>query len=276
MDCVSSVRVASKEGSEIKSHNLFYDKGAFRMNLAPFSLFLVVFSGLCWTIVYIDSIRIGFKESTYAMPFWALALNFAWELLQTVFEYRVAGFVLQVGITALWFLLDCGIFYTWFRFGKKYFPANLKTHWFVGYSLLVLFSSFVLQYFFLVEFGLFPGRAYAAFLQNLLMSVLFIGMLVNRGSSEGQSLTIAVSKWLGTLAPTILFGLLGAQGLNGPNTLLLVTGIFCSLFDLIYIGMLARTKALEKPQIDQLLSGVSRENLHGETDTGEAVGNEIW
>ncbi|MEI6757868.1 MAG: hypothetical protein WCK85_08440 [Chlorobium sp.] len=108
------------------------------------------------------------------------------------------------------------------------------------------------------------------------MSVLFIGMLVSRGSSEGQSLTIAVSKWLGTLAPTILFGLLGAHGFNGPSSLILVTGLFCSLFDLIYIAMLARTKALEKSQIDHMFSGVTRDNLHRETDPGVAIGNEIW
>ncbi len=216
------------------------------MNLAPFPLFLVLFSGLCWTVVYIDCIRLGLKESTCAMPLWALALNFAWELFQTVYEYRAAGLVLQVGITTLWLLLDCGIFYTWFRFGKKQFPANLKASWFIPWSLLVLLTSFLLQYFFLLEFGLYVGRAYSAFLQNLLMSVLFIAMLVNRGSREGQSLTIAVGKWLGTLAPTILFGLVGAHGFSGPNRLILVTGLFCSLFDLLYIGMLVRVKALEK------------------------------
>ncbi len=216
------------------------------MNLAPFSLFLVIFSGICWTLVYLDSIRLGFKYLTYAMPFWALALNFAWELLQTVLEYQQAGFVLQVGITAVWFLLDCVILYTYFRFGKKYFPRNLPAHWFIIWSLLGLFTAFFLQYFFIIEFGLYVGRAYAAFLQNLLMSLLFIGMLVNRGSREGQSLAIAINKWLGTLAPTILFGVVGAQGMKGTNSLLLVTGIFCSLFDLIYIGMLLRTKEVEK------------------------------
>jgi len=210
------------------------------MNLASFPLFLVIFSVICWTVVYLDSIRLGFKEATYAMPFWALALNFAWELLQTVLEYQKAGFVLQVGITSAWLLLDCVILYTYFRFGKKYFPRNLPEHWFIVWSLLGLFTSLILQYFFIIEFGLYVGRAYAAFLQNLLMSVLFIGMLVNRGSSEGQSLTIAINKWLGTLAPTILFGFVGAEGMNGPSTLLLVAGIFCSLFDLIYIGMLLR------------------------------------
>jgi hypothetical protein len=40
--------------------------------------FLTLISGLAWTIVYIDSIRIGFRQKTYAMPMAALALNFAW------------------------------------------------------------------------------------------------------------------------------------------------------------------------------------------------------
>jgi hypothetical protein len=216
------------------------------MSFPLLPLFLVVFSGLCWTVVYFDSIRVGLRDSTYAMPFWALALNFAWELLQSVLEYQKSGFVLQVGITSIWLLLDCGILYTYFRFGKKQFPANLKAQWFMVWSGIGLVSALLLQYFFVTEFGLYVGRAYAAFLQNLLMSVLFIGMLVTRGSSAGQSLTIAVNKWLGTLAPTILFGVLGSEGLNGPDSLLLVTGGLCSLFDLIYIGMLVRTKTLEK------------------------------
>ena len=216
------------------------------MNLAPFPLFLVLFSGFCWTVVYIESIRVGFRDATYAMPFWALALNIAWELLQAVLEYQQAGMVLQVGITSLWFLLDCVILYTYFRFGKKYFPDNLPTHWFALWSMLVLVTAFLLEYLFIVEFGLYVGRAYAAFLQNLLMSVLFIDMLVRRKSSEGQSMTIAISKWLGTLAPTITFGILGAEGLNGPNSLLLMAGGLCSLFDVIYITMLLRTGAQEK------------------------------
>lgn len=34
---------------------------------------------------------------------------------------------------------------------------------------------------------MFAGGAYAAFLQNLLMSVLFIGMLVRRGNTESPA-----------------------------------------------------------------------------------------
>jgi hypothetical protein len=216
------------------------------MNLAPFPLFLTLLGGFCWTLVYLDGIRLGLRDRTYAMPFWALALNIAWEVLYTLLGYREQGLVLQVGINTLWGLLDLAIVYTYFRFGLKHFPKNLQTRWFVPWSLLGLFVAFCLQYFFVLEFGYFGGRAYSAFLQNLLMSVLFIGMLVQRGSSEGQSLTIAIGKWLGTLAITILVGLLGAEGFNGPNALILVLGGFCSVFDLIYIAMLARVKDRER------------------------------
>jgi len=202
------------------------------MNLDSFSLFLVALSGLSWTIVYLDSIRLGFRDRTYAMPFWALALNATWESLQIV-------------INAVWFILDVGIFYTYFRFGRKYFPEILQAHWFYVWSFLGLLTAFLIQYFFVTEFGLLPGGAYAAFLQNLLMSILFINMLVQRRSREGQSLIIGISKWLGTLAPTILFGFLGS-GTFGPSPLVLVLGIFCSIFDLIYIWMLVRLKANEK------------------------------
>ena len=218
------------------------------MSLDPFPLFLVLLSGLCWTVVYIDSVRLGFKDKTYAMPLWTLALNIAWELWHTALGYREQGMVLQVGINAVWALFDLAIVYTYFRYGRRHFPRHLPVRWFIPWSVLVLFTAFVLQYFFIVEFGFYHGRAYAAFLQNLLMSILFIGMLAQRGSGEGQSLMIAANKWVGTLAPTVLFGVIGAEGFDGPSPLILTIGIFCSVFDVIYIGMLARTKARDYDQ----------------------------
>jgi hypothetical protein len=43
---------------------------------------------------------------------------------------------------------------------------------------------------------------------------------------------IAIAKWIGTLAPTILFG-----GLAG-SVFILGLGLLCSVFDLAYIGLL--------------------------------------
>src|SRR5204863_3713537 len=71
---------------------------------------------------------------------------------------------------------------------------------FIAWSVLGLIMAFAVQYAFRREFGIGKGASYSAFAQNLLMSILFIGMLARRGSREGQSLTIAVNKWIGTLA----------------------------------------------------------------------------
>jgi len=204
------------------------------MSLETIKTILTLVSGLCWTLVYIEGIRLGIRDRSYAIPFYALALNLSWELLHTYFGFRTR-IDLQTIINAVWFLFDIGILYTYFKYGKRYFPANLA-HWFLPWSVLGLFTAFWVEYAFVWEFGIFAGGAYAAFLQNLLMSVLFIGMLVRRASTEGQSLTIAVSKWLGTLAPTIAFGMIG-----GPKPLILTVGLLCSAFDLIYIWMVSRS-----------------------------------
>ena len=208
------------------------------MSLETIKTILTLVSGLCWTLVYIEGIRLGIKDRSYAIPFYALALNLAWELLHAYLGLR-STIDLQAIINAIWFLFDVGILYTYFKYGKKYFPTNLAS-WFVPWSLLGLFTAFWIEYSFIREFGTFAGGAYAAFLQNLLMSVLFIGMLVRRGSTDGQSLIIAVSKWIGTLAPTIIFGIIGGGTFSGPNFFILVVGILCSVFDLIYIWMLSQ------------------------------------
>jgi hypothetical protein len=92
------------------------------------------------------------------------------------------------------------------------------------------------QLLFVVEFGWEHAARYAAFLQNLLMSGLFIAMFAARAGLRGQSLLIGVAKWIGTLAPTVAFGWLG----NSP--LILGLGALCSLFDLAYIGLLWRAR----------------------------------
>lgn len=211
--------------------------------LEAIKIILTVVSGICWTVVYVEGIRVGFRDRSYAIPFYALALNFAWELLHTVFGFRT-GVSLQTIINAVWFTFDVGILYTYFKYGRKYFPRNLPARWFIGWSILGLLTALGVEYAFIREFGVAVGAGYSAFLQNLLMSVLFINMLVKRGSREGQSLTIAVNKWIGTLAPTILFGIVGDGGFPKGSFLILVLGIFCSIFDLTYVRLLFRMKPL--------------------------------
>lgn len=192
---------------------------------------LTLLSGIAWTLVYIDAIRIGLKDKTYAMPLFALALNLGWEALYA-YHSLSSGPSLQGIINACWALFDIGIVYTYFRYGRRYWPQAFSAGVFVGWSVLVFVVAFVLQLIFFYEFGGHAGARYSAFLQNLLMSVLFINLLVSRKGTEGQTLLIAVAKWIGTLAPTILFGVME------QSWFIAALGVFCSVFDLIYIGLL--------------------------------------
>jgi len=223
------------------------------ISLEAIKIILTLISGICWTIVYIDGVRLGFKHRSYAIPFYALALNFAWELLYTYYGFQ-STISVQAVVNAVWLVFDIGILITYFKFGRKYFPARVPGYSrasgdaggaFLGWSVLALIAAFCIEFAFRKEFGVRVGAGYSAFLQNLLMSVLFIAMLVRRASREGQSLTIAVSKWLGTLAPTILFGIIGDGGFPKGSFLIVVVGFLCSVFDLIYIRLLLKTDPLK-------------------------------
>lgn len=202
-------------------------------------LFLTMLSGVAWTVVYIDSIRIGFTARTYAMPVAALALNISWEAIYSL-HGMTTGIDAQTVINVVWTVADVLIVATFVRFGRRELPAFVSGGMFVVGSLGMFGAALAVQLLFIDEFGWDDGSGYAAFLQNLLMSGLFIAMFVARRGARGQTLLIAVSKWVGTLAPTIAFGAIE------HNTFVLGVGLLCSVFDLAYIGLIvwARTRPL--------------------------------
>lgn len=198
-------------------------------------LFLTIVSGVAWTAVYVDAIRIGFRDRSYAIPAAALGLNFAWE---TIYAARsvATGITVQGIFNITWGLADVVIVYTFLTFGRSELPAWVTRTHFIGWALLLGVTSFAVQLLFVVEFGWDNAARYSAFLQNLLMSGLFIALFAARGGMRGQSLLIGVAKWIGTLAPTIVFGVYR----NSP--LILGIGALCSVFDLSYVGLLWRAK----------------------------------
>jgi len=201
-------------------------------------LFLIMLSVLTWSIVYVQCIRVGSRDRTYAMPLAALALNIAWE--STYAAHGLAGVAdSQTVIDIVWALLDLVIVVTFFRFGRAEFPT-LSGSLFVGWGVLTFAAAYVIEWLFIGEFGWSDASRYTAFLQNLLMSVLFIVMFAARGGTRGQSLVIAVAKWIGTLAPTIVFGVY----FHSP--FVLGIGVLCSVFDLLYIGLLRHARTTER------------------------------
>ena len=198
---------------------------------------LKLISGICWSTVYITLIYQGFKHKSYGMPFIALGLNFGWETIYSFYDFDLSNISLQRGINIFWFTLDLVILYQYFLFGRKHFPKKLSKNLFIPWSVLALIICFLIEYMFLVEFGTKPGAKYSAFLQNLIMSFLFIDMLFKRKELAEFSMIIAICKWIGTLAPTILFGM--------ENSFILIIGLFCCLIDMIYIGLLFQFKQKE-------------------------------
>ena len=202
-------------------------------------LILVSISGVCWSIVYIECIRTGFKQKTYCMPLFALALNFAWEGIYAFTDLFIRKSIgAQAIANSCWFILDIVILVTWFKFGQAEF-AGEKKKYFIPWTVLVVIVAFVLQFLFIYEFGDIEGEKYSAYLQNIVMSLMFIGRLDREGSSRGQTMTIAVCKCVGTLTPTVYGTLEG-------NVFILITGIICFIFDMIYILYLRQVQLKER------------------------------
>ena len=201
---------------------------------------LIIISGVCWSAVYVDSIRTGFKQKTYCMPLFALGLNIAWEGIYAYTDLFIRG---DIGAQAIantaWFLLDIFIVVSYLKFGKEEMEGELGKKFFLPWTVLVLASCFALQILFMVEFGDVEGEKYSAFLQNIAMSIAYLYMLNRRKSSKGQTMLIAVCKCIGTLTPTIF-------GTIEGNTFILVTGVICFIFDLIYIFFLHHVMQKEK------------------------------
>ncbi|MDO5345820.1 MAG: hypothetical protein Q4E91_08755 [Lachnospiraceae bacterium] len=203
-------------------------------------MFLTLLSGICWCVVYEECIRLAVKDKTYAMPFWALALNITWEGIYTYQDLR-AGVGVQGIVNVLWFCLDVVILTLYFKYGKKHHDIDSSSLFYL-WTILGVAAMLVVQLAYVKEFGLegHLSAQYSAFAQNLIMSIAFIHMLVKRGSAKGQSMLLAVAKWIGTLAPTITMGIMSV------NYVVLACGILCTVYDLIYIVLLYKVKKSSK------------------------------
>jgi hypothetical protein len=199
------------------------------------SHFLMIGSGLFWTITYLLILRRGYKDKLYGMPMVALCANLSWEF---TFAFVYPHPQPQLFIDYLWLLFDVGILVQYFLYGRGEFPRQLPPKFFYGTFLFTLVYCALTIAFMAREFNDYIG-IYAAFAQNLMMSVLFVRMLLKRNSSAGQSLYIGLSKCIGTVFPSVLFYL------YFPKSYLLIL-LYCGIFvlDVVYMLLLySRMKA---------------------------------
>jgi hypothetical protein len=205
---------------------------------------LLVGSGLLWTVTYLLMIRRGFLDHTYGMPLAALCANLSWEF---VFSFVFPQGPVQRPVNIVWFSLDLIIFYQLLHLGPREFP-RLPKRLFYGMVALALLTAFFAVVSVTLEFEDFDG-AYSAFGQNLMMSVLFIGMLHSRGSLRGQSLSIALTKMGGTAIASVAFLFFSV----GYERSVLLPFLYFSilLFDMLYVAMVyyAARHAVASPQL---------------------------
>lgn len=191
----------------------------------------MIIGGLFWSLTYILIIRRGLKDRTYGMPLAALCINISWE---AVFSFIHPQLGHQLYINYIWFALDVLIVLQFLKFGKSEFPA-LSNKQFYTLFLLALVTGFGMVLSITHEFNDWQG-VYSAFVDDFMMSILFIVMLFQRNDLRGQSIYIAIFKTLGTGLFSLAYYLYEpiAQGS------ILLPFLFISIFvyDLIYTGMI--------------------------------------
>ncbi len=190
-----------------------------------------VASGVFWLITYLLIIRRGYQDKACGMPMAALCLNISWEF---IFSFIHPHSGIQLIINIAWFALDLVIVAQYLRYESLRRPAGRSAVLFYSSFFSILAASFLTVLLATREFENWGGY-YTAFGQNLVMSILFISMLLDRKDLAGQSLYIGLAKMLGTFCASVLvFAYAPSSGL----TVFFAWAIL--FFDLVYVGLYIR------------------------------------
>ncbi len=207
------------------------------MGFAPFSTDLLTnllagVSSFCWMALYVIACWRGVKERTFFIPMAAVALNLTWEFL---FGFiwnpgRAPHLIAQMWVNRLWCLMDVVILATCFLYGPRSVPKlrwRIMTALSLGAALATLGSFYV--YTSTSQTRLIEFQAVSAFCMNVVMSILFLYSFLS--GWLGRSVTLAVAKWIGTAAITVVYFL----PTSSPNTdyypVIWATGIACFFLD---------------------------------------------
>ncbi|KAI0896154.1 hypothetical protein F4806DRAFT_52672 [Annulohypoxylon nitens] len=180
-----------------------------RVNQPPVSYLqvqdgLILCSGLCWTTAYILYIRQAYRDKSYGMPLVCLCANIAWEF---VFGAAIPESAAQVVSFFPWFVIDIGIVYTTWKFGReqwKHAPVvaqNLGWILIGGITgMLVLFWTFLKTYDNRYEAGF-----YLAWTDQIIVSTTSVAQLMSRNNTSGHSWGIWFTRWIGSVFAELIF-----------------------------------------------------------------------
>ncbi|SDZ46666.1 hypothetical protein SAMN05421504_12018 [Amycolatopsis xylanica] len=146
-----------------------------------------------WLLAYLFAIHRAKIDEYSGVPVLVVGVNFAWEFAGAFIVEQEA---VQRPIDFCWMVLDIFILRQALKYGGKDYPT-LRRRVFQGMIIGILLWTVFLVVAAAYEFGDRPG-IYSGTAINVFLSLSWIFMLKRRGSSAGQSMYIAMSKFLGS------------------------------------------------------------------------------
>jgi hypothetical protein len=168
---------------------------------------------LCWMVAYVLVVYRGFRDRAYGIPMAALAANLSWEFIWSFVldPYSDLGHVLAIP----WFAVDLVIAWQCWTYGGNHVAEPFLRRNFRKVFVAAVAVAFPILYLSFQELHDTQAQ-YTGSGINLMMSLLFVSMLLNRTDVAGQSMYIAVFKWLGTFFAWIAAGLHATTTVEAP------------------------------------------------------------
>ncbi len=188
-----------------------------------------IIGDVLWIVAYVLTIRKGFTDRTYGLPMLCIALNFTWEFIYAVI-FAFPNTIIQV-LRWIWLIADIVIVYQLFRYGRAWQTVPLIRKYFYPLCVAMFVFAYVGQLTFHYSFADQWGMQ-DAYMINLVMSILFVGMYFGRPGEKGLSIGAAWAKMLGT-------GILSVGSCFMPvSSFLVFLFVTIFLFDVAYIVLL--------------------------------------
>lgn len=206
---------------------------------SPLVFFVVSIFDLGWITLYVLAIRRGFLDKTFGVPIVALFLNIAMDIINI---FVVASPAPQLIVNVMFLLLQLVILYQVFRWWRSDF-STIPTWQFATLMGIAAVFGFLLLFNIVREFDESPAWR-ASWIDTFINACLFIGMFYRRPDLRGQSVVIALLKWVSTWPLMLALYLMPPEGFEGSFLLpVLYVGIF--ILDLYYVVIVyLRTREL--------------------------------
>lgn len=212
----------------------------------PLELFL--FTGGCflWVIVYAIYVRQILKHKYIEMPFFAGAVDFGWEFTWSFLLTTNMGLLLQRTYQA-WFFFDLFIFGGIMMYGWKQLATPKLRPVFAPLCVVIAACAATATYLLYTTGYDEPIGAVSAYLAQLLISTLYVGLLLRQEDVERFSQWAAWLRTIGTGMNTVFMIIRYPE-----NDFLKFIAIVAAPIDLTYCYLLWRMKrAARRSEVSQ-------------------------